>query len=129
MEVVDSDFGRYPRGRVATYRAYRIDDASRISETAIVFEAPDDVTATARARALLGDRDKFEIRGGRGKLRSLRLFPAKMRRPTDPLTLFRTATDAARSYRALHRSHGRANLSQVHDKSGRHSPPVRRLSR
>jgi hypothetical protein len=64
MEVVDSDFGRYPRGRVATYRAYRIDDASRISETAIVFEAPDDVTATARARALLGDRDKFEIRGG-----------------------------------------------------------------
>jgi hypothetical protein len=42
---------------------------------------------------------------GRGKLGSLRLFPAKMRRPTHLLTLFRTATDAARSYRALHRSH------------------------
>jgi hypothetical protein len=75
MEVVDSDFGRYPRGRIATYRAYRIDDASRISETAIVFEAPDDVTAIARARALLGDRDKFEIREGSRQVGVATLVP------------------------------------------------------
>jgi hypothetical protein len=75
MEVVDSDFGRYPRGRIATYRAYRIDDAGRISETAIVFEAPDDVTAIARARALLGDRDKFEIREGSRQVGVATLVP------------------------------------------------------
>jgi hypothetical protein len=75
MDVVDLHFGRYPRGRVATYRAYRIDDAGRISETAIVFEAPDDVTAIARARALLGDRDKFEIWEGSRQVGVATLVP------------------------------------------------------
>ena len=61
MGVVDADAGVHPRNRVATYRAYRIDDAGRVTEAASVFEAPDDATAIARARALMGNRGRFEI--------------------------------------------------------------------
>jgi hypothetical protein len=61
MGVVDADAGDCPRNRVATYRAYRIDDAGRVTEAASVFEAPDDATAIARARALMGNRGRCEI--------------------------------------------------------------------
>ena len=61
MGVVDAKVGISPRNRVATYRAYRIDDAGRVTEAASVFEAPDDATAIARARALVGNRGRFEI--------------------------------------------------------------------
>jgi DNA-binding transcriptional regulator/RsmH inhibitor MraZ len=61
MRVVDADVDVRPRNRVATYRAYRIDDAGRVTEAASVFEAPDDATALARARALMGNRGRFEI--------------------------------------------------------------------
>ena len=59
MGIVDSKLS--PRNRIATYRAYRIDDAGRVTEAASVFEAPDDATAIARARALMGNRGRFEI--------------------------------------------------------------------
>jgi hypothetical protein len=57
----DGDVEFHARGRVATYRAYRLDKAGRVLEAARVFEAPDDVTAMVRAHALMGDRDQVEI--------------------------------------------------------------------
>lgn len=45
MGIVDEDAGFCRRNRVATYRAYRIDDEGRVTEAASVFEAPDDATA------------------------------------------------------------------------------------
>jgi hypothetical protein len=61
MGVVDAELGVRPRPRVVTYRAYRVDDAGRVTEAASVFEAPDDATAISRARALMGNRGRFEI--------------------------------------------------------------------
>jgi DNA-binding transcriptional regulator/RsmH inhibitor MraZ len=61
MTDVDGDAGIHPRKRVATYRAYHLDTAGRITKPALVFEAPDDMTAIARARALIGDGDQLEI--------------------------------------------------------------------
>lgn len=75
MDVVDPDFGHYPRRRVATYRAYRIDDAGLIAETATVFEAPDDDTAIARARALMGNSDRSEIWEGARQVGVATLVP------------------------------------------------------
>jgi hypothetical protein len=67
--------GNHPRGRVATYRAYRIDDTGRIAEMATVFEAPDDVTAITRSRALMGNRDQFEIWEGSRRIGLATLVP------------------------------------------------------
>ena len=61
MTDVDGDAGIHPRKRVATYRAYHLDREGRITKPALVFEAPDDITATTRARALVGDGDQLEI--------------------------------------------------------------------
>jgi DNA-binding transcriptional regulator/RsmH inhibitor MraZ len=58
MGVVD---GVPSQNRVRTYRACRLDDSGRVTEAASLFEAPDDATAIARARALMGDRGRFEI--------------------------------------------------------------------
>jgi hypothetical protein len=51
MVVVDAEVGVRLRNRVATYRAYRINDAGQVTEVATVFEAPDDATAIAGPRA------------------------------------------------------------------------------
>jgi hypothetical protein len=61
MTDIHGDAGIHPRKRVATYRAYHLDAAGRITKPALVFEAPDDITATARARALAGGEDQLEI--------------------------------------------------------------------
>jgi hypothetical protein len=63
MGVVDAGAGVPSQNRVRTYRAYRLDDSGRVTEAASLFEAPDDATAIARARAraLMGDRGRFEI--------------------------------------------------------------------
>jgi hypothetical protein len=41
-----------------------------------VFEAPDDATAIARARALMGNRDRFEIWDGSRQVGVATLVPA-----------------------------------------------------
>jgi hypothetical protein len=61
MTDVDDVFVVHPRNRVATYRAYRLDNAGRMTGAAKVFEAPDDVTAIARACAQMGNGDQLEI--------------------------------------------------------------------
>jgi hypothetical protein len=61
MGVVDAEAGVPSQNRVRTYRAYRLDDSGRVTEAASLFEAPDDPTAIARARALMGDCGRFEI--------------------------------------------------------------------
>jgi hypothetical protein len=61
MNGIDNDVGVHPRNRVATYRAYRLDTTGRMTGAARVFEAPDDITANARARALMGNSDQLEI--------------------------------------------------------------------
>jgi DNA-binding transcriptional regulator/RsmH inhibitor MraZ len=53
--------GDHRWNRVATYRAYRLDRAGRLTRAAKVFEATDDDTAIVRARALMGDADDLEI--------------------------------------------------------------------
>ena len=53
--------GVHPRTGVATYRVFRLDKAGHMTGAARVFEAPDDVTAIARARALMGNRHPLVI--------------------------------------------------------------------
>jgi len=71
MTDLDGDVGIHPRARVATYRAYRLDKAGGIAAVARVFEAPNDITAIARACSLIGDEDQLEIWQG-----SRRVLPA-----------------------------------------------------
>jgi hypothetical protein len=46
---------RHPSQRVATYRAFPLDETGHVGGPAVVFEAPDNATAIARASALAGD--------------------------------------------------------------------------
>jgi hypothetical protein len=45
----------------ATYRVHLLDQSRRIERPTLVFEAADDFTAVARARALVGDQRHIEI--------------------------------------------------------------------
>jgi hypothetical protein len=61
MCVAEKAVGLHSLNRVVTYRAYRIDQGGSMIGSASVFEAPDDLTAISRARALMGSADRFEI--------------------------------------------------------------------
>ena len=61
MTDLDGAVCFHPRNGVATYRAYRLDEAGRVAEPPKVFEAPDDATAVIRARALMGGEAQVEI--------------------------------------------------------------------
>jgi hypothetical protein len=78
MGVADAEVGIRPRNCVATYRVYRIDDAGRVTEAASVFEAPDDATAIARARALMGNRGRFEIWERSRQVGLIKLIPGNI---------------------------------------------------
>ncbi len=75
MTGVDEFVVVHPRNRVVTYRAYRLDNAGRMTGAAKVFEAPDDVTAIARARALMGNGDQLEIWEGSRQIGRATLVP------------------------------------------------------
>ena len=51
----------HSRRAVATYRVHLQDQSGCIEWPAVVFEAADDFTAVARARALVGDQRHIEI--------------------------------------------------------------------
>jgi methyl coenzyme M reductase alpha subunit len=53
--------GVHSRRQVGTYRARIVDRAGRLMRPTVVFEAPGDATAIARARALAGDGEKIEV--------------------------------------------------------------------
>ena len=61
MTEVDGEVDVHPRNCAATYRAYHLDKAGRITTPAVVFEASDDLTAVTRAHALMGAGDQVEI--------------------------------------------------------------------
>jgi hypothetical protein len=61
MSDVDGDVGVHFRNHVATYRVYHLDRAGHVTRPAWVIEAPDDITAIARARTLMDDGDQLEI--------------------------------------------------------------------
>ena len=61
MTDVGGDVGIHCRNRVATYRVYHLDRAGRVTRPAWLIEAPDDITAIARARTLMDDGDHVEI--------------------------------------------------------------------
>jgi hypothetical protein len=51
-EDITHSVGVHSRRQVGTYRARIVDRAGRLMRPTVVFEAPDDATAIARARAL-----------------------------------------------------------------------------
>ena len=61
MTEVDGEVDVHPRNRAATYRAYHLDKAGRITAPGLVFEASDDLTAVTRGHALMGGGDHIEI--------------------------------------------------------------------
>jgi DNA-binding transcriptional regulator/RsmH inhibitor MraZ len=71
MTNVDAEVGVHPRNRAATYRAYHLDNAGRITMPGLVFEASDDVTAITRAHALMGGGNRLEIWKGSRRIGSI----------------------------------------------------------
>jgi hypothetical protein len=63
-EVITHGVGVHSRRQVRTYRARIVDRAGRLVRPTVVFEAPDDATAIARARALADDDANIEIWDG-----------------------------------------------------------------
>jgi hypothetical protein len=56
------------RRQVGTYRAHILNKTGGVARPSLVFEAPDDVTAIARARALAGDDAYIEVWEGNRRI-------------------------------------------------------------
>jgi len=64
------------RRQVGTYRAHILNKSGRVARPSLVFEAPDDVTAIARARALAGDDAHIEVWEGNRRIDPMKHQPA-----------------------------------------------------
>jgi hypothetical protein len=60
-EGITHSVGVHSRRQVGTYRARMVDRAGRLVRPTVIFEAPDDATAIARARALADDDANIEV--------------------------------------------------------------------
>lgn len=56
------------RRQVGTYRAHILSKTGGVARPSLVFEAPDDVTAITRARALAGDDAHIEVWEGNRRI-------------------------------------------------------------
>ena len=63
-EGIPYGVGVHSRRQVRTYRARIVDKAGRLVRPTVVFEAPDDATAIARARVLADDDANIEVWDG-----------------------------------------------------------------
>jgi hypothetical protein len=63
-EDMTHSVGVHSRRQVGTYRARIVDKAGHLMRPTVVFEAPDDATAIARARALTDDDANIEVWDG-----------------------------------------------------------------
>ena len=64
------------RRQVGTYRAHILNKTGRVARPSLVFEAPDDVTAITRARALAGDDAYIEVWEGNRRIDPMNHPPA-----------------------------------------------------
>jgi hypothetical protein len=60
-EDITHGVGVHSLRQVGTYRAHILDKGGHVARPSIVFEAPNDATAIARARALAGDDAHIEV--------------------------------------------------------------------